>query len=217
MQTPRPYLSFSQLTTFEMSPEKYADQYLYGKKQRISRNMSYGSQMADGLEKEEATGDPILDLMMSRIPKFDIMDKPVESRDGVRTLFDRDKKYYHLPVLLNGKDHIPIMAVPDTAKKDYSAFKEYKTSVRRWSQKMADDSGQITFYATAIWLATGKIPTDIELVNVPVDYAEDGTLAPTGELIRHKTERDMASIIKMTKRMRDTWGGIKKLCESELL
>jgi len=205
------------MTTFEMSPGKYADQYLYGKKQRISRNMQYGSMMADGLEKDEMTGDPILDLMMSRIPKFDIMDKPVEARNGVRTLFERDKKYYHIPVLPNGKESIPIMAIPDTSKADGTAFKEYKTSVRRWSQKMADDSGQIGFYATAIWLKTGQIPKDIELVNVVVDYAEDGSLVPTGELIRLKTKRDMADIIKMTKRMRDAWIGIKKLCEQELL
>lgn len=215
--TPKTYLSFSQMTTYEMSTQKYADQYLYGKKQRISRNMAYGSQMAEGLEKEEATGDPILDMMMSRIPKFERMDLPIESRNGVRTLFERDQKYYHIPVLTNGKETIALMAIPDTAKNDYSAFKEYKTSVRRWTQKMADDSGQITFYATAIWLATGVIPQDIELVNVPVDYAEDGTLAPTGELIRLKTQRDMSDIIKMTKRMRDAWKGIKQLCEQELL
>ena len=179
--------------------------------------MQYGSMMADGLEKDEMTGDPILDLMMSRIPKFDIMDKPVEARNGVRTLFERDKKYYHIPVLPNGKESIPIMAIPDTAKADGTAFKEYKTSVRRWSQKMADDSGQIGFYATAIWLKTGQIPADIELVNVVVDYAADGSLVPTGELIRLKTKRDMSDIIKMTKRMRDAWIGIKKLCEQELL
>lgn len=218
MLTPKPYLSFSQMTTFEMSPEKYADQYLYGKKQRISRNMHYGSLMADGLEKNETTGDPILDFMISRIPKFELMDKPVESKNGVRTLFERDKKYYHIPTLPNGKKEvIPIMAIPDTAKADGTAFKEYKTSTKKWTQKMADESGQVTFYAMAIWLKTGQIPADIELVNVPVEYQEDGSLLPTGELVRLPTKRTMTDIIKMTARIRKTWAGINKLCQEELL
>ena len=199
MLTPRNYLSFSQMTLFEMSPEKYADRYLFGKKERISRNMSYGSMMAYGLEVEEATGDPLLDLMMARLPKFELMDKPIEA---------------DLP---DGKGVIHILAKPDTAKADYTAFKEYKTSVRKWTQRMANESGQITFYATTIWLKTKKIPQDIELVNIETSYQDDGRLTVTGNMFRYPTTRTMSDIIKMTKRMRFVWYGIKELCEKELL
>lgn len=161
--------------------------------------MAYGSKLADGLENEEATGDPLLDLMMARIPKFELMDVA-----------------FQVP-LKDGKNTIQILAKPDTAKVDYSAFKEYKTSVRPWSQKMADDSGQITFYATAMWLKTKKIPKDIELVDVVVEYLEDGSLQPTGEMLRFPTERTMVDIIKMTARMKRAYHGICKLCEQELL
>lgn len=197
--TPRPYISFSQMTTFEMSPKKYVDQYIYKKKQLITRNMAYGSMLADGLENDESTGDPILDMMMVKIPKFELMD----------IAFEVDLK--------DGKKVIRVLAKPDTSKADYSAFKEYKTSVRQWTQKMADESGQVTFYATAMWLKTGQIPKDIELVNVPVKYNDDGTLTPTGELIVFKTQRSMVDIIKMCSRIKKAWAGINKLCESELL
>lgn len=199
MLTPRPYLSFSQMSLFEMSPEKYADRYLYGKNQRISRNMKYGSMLADGLEIEEATGDPFLDLMMSKLPKFELMDKPLEAD------------------LKDGKEIIRLLAKPDTAKKNYTAFKEYKTSTRKWTQKMADDSGQITFYATTIFLKTGRIPQDIELVSLTTEYDGTGALRPTGELTHLKTKRTMVDILKMTARIRKAWAGIKKLCEDELL
>lgn len=224
MITPRPYLSFSQMVLFEdkNGEEKYADRYLYNKPQRTSRNMAYGSMLADGLEAEEATGDPLLDLMASRLPKFELMDKPIEVKIGRRIWFERDKEEIYVPVLLNVNkkgeaDDIPLLALPDTAKPDYTAFKEYKTSVRKWTQRMADDSGQITFYVTVIWLATGKIPQDIELVNVQVGYEPDGRLQPTGEMWRFPTKRSMIDIIKMTGRMKRTWAGIKKLCEKELL
>lgn len=199
MITPRPYLSFSQMTLFEMSPEKYIQKYIYEEKERISRNIALGKQLADGLENGELSGDPLLDLVMAKMPKFELMDKPFETE------------------LKNGKEVIKILAKPDTMKPDMTAFKEYKTSTRAWTQKMADESGQITFYTTAIWLKTGRIPSDIELVCATTEYDENGALRPTGTIIRLRTIRHMSDIIKMTLRMRKSWEGIKKLCEKELL
>ena len=199
MITPRPYISYSQMVLWEMSPKKYADRYIYNKPQYVSKNMLYGTKMAEGLETEEATGDPVLDLMMARIPKFEVMDKSFEAE------------------MPDGKKKIILLAKPDTMKKNCSAFKEYKTSVRRWTQKMADDSNQITFYALAMWLKTKKIPEDIELVNVVVEYAEDGSLRPTGEMVVLKTKRTLIQLIKFSKRVKDAWHGIENLCQKELL
>jgi len=199
MLTPRKYLSFSQMALFEMNPQKYISQYIYGEKQRITRNMQYGTIMADALENDELSGDPMLDIMMTKIPKFELRDKA----------FEVDLK--------DGKKTIRILCKPDTMKADMTAFKEYKSSTRAWTQKMADDSGQITFYSTGMWLSTGKIPQDIELVCVVVKYNEDGSLTPTGEIVRYRTQRSMVDIIKMCSRMKRAWAGINKLCESELL
>ena len=200
-----------------MSPEKYAEQYIYNQKQRISRNMAYGSQMAKGLEDEEATGDPLLDLMMSRLPKFALMDKPIQDSLGQIVYDPHDEKKYQVPFLRDGKNIIPLMARPDTADDDYMAFKEYKTSTTKWSQKDVDESGQIDFYTTTIWLKTAKIPQDIELIVVQTEYAENGSLRPTGEMWRYPTKRSMINVIKTTKRMKAAWHGIQALCEKELL
>ena len=199
MPTPKSYISYSQLVLFERSPELYAEQYIYGKKQRISRNIALGSAMADGLEFEESTGDPLLDLMASRLPKFELMDKPIEA------------------VLEYKKEKISLLAKPDSCKKDMTAFKEYKTSVRKWSQKMVDDSCQITFYAMVMWLKTGKIPKDIELVCVKTAYSEQGQLSVTGDMYSYKTSRNGADIAKLSARIYNAWQGIKQLCEKELL
>lgn len=216
MITPRPYLSFSSMSLFERDPKQWADEYLYHQKKRISRNMGYGSLMAEGLEADEATGDPMLDMMMVKIPKFERMDMAVEDPNGFEVTY-RDGKKAKVPVLADPDGGIPILALPDTAKTDYSAFKEYKTSTRKWTQKMADESGQITFYSTAIWMVTSEVPQDIELVNVVVDYQEDGRLQPTGDMVRLPTQRTLSDVIRMTRRIRTAWRGIKELCEKELL
>lgn len=225
MSRPRPYLSFSQMTTFEMSPERYANQYIYGEKKRITRNIALGSQLAKGLEEDEASGDPLLDLVMAKIPKLALRDEPVEYKLGefadpkltATVWFERDKRNIRVPVLKNNGDDIPLLAVPDTAEVDWSAFKEYKSSTRKWTQKMVDESGQITFYATTIWLKTGKIPNDIELVWAETAYDADGRLYATGKVVSVRTHRHMTEIIKMTGRMRKAWAGIKTLSEKELL
>src|SRR3990167_3241049 len=109
MLTPRNYLSFSQMTLFEMSPEKYAEQYLYGKKQRISRNIRLGSDVADSLQNGEDTGDPLLDFIISRLPKFTLMDMPVEDPSGVWITFKRNNKEIRacVPLLKDKRFSIP--------------------------------------------------------------------------------------------------------------
>ena len=198
--TPRPYLSFSQMCLWEMSPEKYLAHYVYGEEQPITQNILYGKLMADSLESDELSGDLLLDLAMVRLPKYELMDIAFEVE-----LDDRNKP------------PIRILAKPDSAQSDYAAFFEYKSSVRKWTQKMADESNQITFYAMAMWLKTGKIPRDIELIDVQVAYKDNGRLAPTGEIFRFPTKRTIVDVIKMTRRVRTAWHEIQKACTKELL
>ena len=199
MITPRPYLSYSQLVLFEKSKEAYAEKYLFGGKERITRNMAYGSAMAEGLEHDESTGDPYLDAMMVQLPKYELMDKPLMAE------------------LKDGKTSIPLLAKPDSAKADYTAFYEYKTSVRPWTQRMADKSDQITFYSAVILLKTALLPIDIELVDVCLVYDTNSRLMPTGEIVRLPTKRTMVDILKMYTRIRKAWKGIKELCENQLI
>lgn len=203
MLTPRPYLSWSSMDLFERNIEQWRQVYLYGQKMRINRGMAFGKQMAEGLEHDEATGDSVLDLVMAKLPKFEIMDQPVECE------------------LKNGKNIIPILIKPDTMKADMTAFKEYKTGQEPWSRKRVDESGQISFYATGLFLKTGKIPTDIELVHVQTTKMGNGSLddkiGATGAINRHPTVRSMGQILNMMVRMKKCWEKIGQITAEELL
>jgi hypothetical protein len=201
--SPREYLSWSSMDLLERSEEKWIEQYIYGKRNRINRGMAFGKVMADSLETSEASGDIMLDLTIERIPKFEIMDQP----------FTADLKV--------GKKIIQIHCRPDTMKKDMSAFKEYKTGQEAWSQKKVDNNGQVTFYTTGMFLKTGKIPQDIELVHIETEKenmeALDSKLRATGEIKRYKTVRTMSQVINMMVRMKKAWARIEELTEKELL
>src|SRR4030042_4096635 len=106
--TPRQYLSWSAMDLFERSIERWKEVYLYDQKMKINSGMAFGSLMAAGLEYGEATGDAVLDLLIEKLPKFEIMDKAVECQLNTG----------------RGKEPIPILIKPDTMKEDMTAFKE---------------------------------------------------------------------------------------------
>lgn len=203
--TPRDYLSWSSLDLFEKSVESWKDRYLFGKKAFVNRGMAYGKAMAEGLEHDRLTGDMEMDLIMERLPKFEVMDKEFRAETKAR----------------DSKKVITMLCKPDTMKADMSAFKEYKTGQGGWSQAKVDSAGQITFYATGMYLRTGRIPSDIELVHVLTEKdpeaALEGKIRATGEIRRYRTRRDMLQILAMIARIRKAWDGIEKTCEEALL
>lgn len=199
MIRPRPYLSWTQLTTLEHSEKQYKKFYIEGGRLPINRGMALGKEVADALERDEETGDAIKDLVISQLPKFALMDHQFETEIKI------------------GKIKIPLLSKIDTAKKDLSAFKEYKTGTTKWGQKEADKHGQITFYAVVIHSITGKIPQDIELVWAPTQKTPDGKVELTGEIKRFKTQRTMTDILKMKARMKNAWQRIAEIVEEELL
>lgn len=192
------------MNLFESNLESWKRVYLYGETMRVNRGMAFGRIMAEGLEHDEATGDPVLDLVMAQLPKFEVMDQPVHA------------------ILKNGKNDVPLLAKPDTMKADMTAFKEYKTGQAPWSRKQVDESGQVTFYATVLFILTQKIPYDIELVHVPTakqggNDAVDARIGATGDIYRHKTSRNMSQILNMMVRMKKAWEGIQRVTAEEML
>jgi hypothetical protein len=201
---PRYYLSPSQKVLWKKSPEEYIKKYIHDKEQFVTKEMKFGSKMATALEFDELTGDPILDIVMMELPKFECMDHVTEV----------DLKI--------GKEIVKLYGRMDSRKSDHSAFKEYKTGKNGkggWTQKRVDEDPQITFYATMCFIINKKIPDDIELVWVITedDTENPGCIVPTGEIRRFKTIRNMSQIINEMADMRAVWKEIGKACEKELI
>lgn len=206
MIRPRPYLSWTQLTTLETSEAQYRKAYIQGRKLFENDGIVFGKQVADALEAGAATGDAMMDAVIAQIPKFELMDHAFETSVVV------------------GSETIPLLSKIDTARPDLSAFKEYKTGTTAWDQRKVDECGQITFYSTVIYQLTGRLPNDIELVWLPterVEYQGDfgsdrRTQFKAGEMRVFKTRRTLADIIKMKIRMRNAWVRIAEITEGEI-
>jgi hypothetical protein len=205
---PREYLSHSQKKTWKRSSKEYIEKYLRDKQQFVTKEMRFGTKMADALQDDELTGDPILDMVMEGIPKFELRD--IEMRGTLKI----------------GKEEIIILVKMDTSKEDLSAFKEYKTGKDGkggWTQAKVDEDSQITFYATYCYIMTKKIPQDISLEwvitkdEIGPDGKPTGKIVPTGEIRSFPTHRTMGQIINEMADMRKVWKEIGEACEKELL
>ena len=198
MLTPRPYLSWTQLDLFEKDPEGYREVYIRGGGKPENAFMKLGKEIADAMETGQETGNAMKDLVISMIPKFD--DREVEISATIKM----------------GKTEIPLFGKMDSGKKKtLDAFKEVKTGSVKWTQRRADEHGQITFYCTIIKEITKKIPEDIELVWAET-VVDKGRPMLTGKIVILKTKRTLADIIKMKARMKKAWEGIQEMMAEEL-
>jgi len=181
--------------------------YLYDGRRVDSRETRYGSEVADALENDELIGEPVIDTVLMRLPKFELMDVKVDV------------------VLEIGKEKIPLHGRMDSRRDDFTGFKEYKTGKYdkkgkpAWTQAKVDSDAQITFYATMCYLITKKVPTDIELDWIVTEWSpHDPTeIIATGEIKRFHTRRDMGAIINEMADIRKVWGEINERCKLELL
>ena len=190
--TPRPYLSWTQLDLIERSEKRYIEIYLNDGSIPINRGMAFGRDMADALELEEFTGDPLMDYVMSKIPK---VGKPEEK----------------ITATLNG---VPLLGkLDDCNVKTYLEYNEIKTGLHKWTQKKADNHGQLDFYDTLIYGKHKIKPENVKrnLVYIETKYDEEGDIILTGEVKIFPVYKTMTDVLKMSARQKKAWERINQL------
>lgn len=187
------------MVMWEKSPQIYKEVYLEGKKIPINRGMALGKEIADALENDLQTGDLVKDLVLAKMPRYELMDQRIEAELG------------------KGEERVPILIKPDSCRKDHTAFYEYKTGPDgNWNQGKVNRDTQMTFYATGLYLITGKIPT-MELIHAPTEKDEEGRPSLVGDIKRYPTTRTKLDMMKMQVRMKKAWIEIGLMLQSELL
>ncbi len=176
----KPYISYSQMIAFESGQYKriYIDGYKLD-----NQGIRLGKKFAEFLEGKENEPDEFFEEAKSLLPV------PEEREKVITELWDS----------------IPIMAILDGFDSDLSIH-EYKTGKTKWTQNIVDKAGQLTFYACAVYIHTGKLPSKITLYWLP---AENGKLI--GDIQVFETSRTMTDIIKFYPRVKKAWIGIEKL------
>ncbi len=178
LQLPRGYISQGQIVLWTNDRQRYIDIYMDGRDELryVSAAMEYGKQVADALEKETETDDLLTDSAISLLPKYDTRD--------VEFFVDMKTKGGWLKLIIK----------PDTLDSTSKDFREYKTGVRPWTQKKADDHFQLKFYALGIYTKWGVIPK-CHLDWIETEWTSEG-VKPTGRVESFEVVITLSDILK---------------------
>jgi len=184
--SPRGYLSWSQINLWEKDPNLYYQVYCEGLDQFRTKYLELGKKLATALENGKSDdGDPMLELMIVLLPSYPSKEFDIkESFEG-----------------------IPLVGKLDGFNEKKLVIGEYKSG-KKWTQKMADNTGQLTMYALLVWLKYKKLPKDILLHWARTDEDMEGNLFLTGETKTFQTKRSLGEIILFSKRIKTAWEAV---------
>ena len=194
--TPKPYLSWSQLSTWEYSVEDYRKKYILGEWDPPNKYMEFGKKFAEMLEKGEKPTDARLLNALNFMPDYPV----------------REFKFGEF-CKLKGKKPIRLYCIFDCLDPVNHKICEIKTG-KLWNQKKADEHGQVTFYAYAYYLKHNIIP-QTELIWVATEE-KDGGIQATGEVQIFQTKRTMKDLLAIHSRIEAAVNGISELYQKEI-
>lgn len=186
--TPRPYLSYSQFSLFERSPEAYERVYFFGETYDNAA-MRLGKKVAEALEtgETEENGVAHLNTFFPKCPKVEF------------------------PIKVNFEG-IPLYGKLDTFDPKKLIIRERKTG-KKWTQAMADRTDQLTFYTALVWKKYGKMPTEWWLDWARTELTVGLDIRITGDIQSFRTERTKRDLFLIYPRIERVWKEIKKMGE----
>lgn len=144
LKLPKGYLSPTQLWLWENKRDWYIRKYINGEDiEESNLKMEFGKKFAKSRETDEMLDDENLEMAKILMPTLPIREKEI-------TAF----------LKLDGGLKVKLLGKPDGFDKKNLDILDDKTG-KKWTQKMADQSQQFTFYALLVWLKYKKLPRKI--------------------------------------------------------
>lgn len=176
---PKPHLSWSQMSCWMSNPARYRREYFENADKLDTKYLQYGKGIAEMIEKG-LHKDLLPDLMVYDTPEFEIRTE------------------------IQG---VPILSYLDSYDSVNNVFYEMKTGKIPWTQAKVQKHDQLTFYATALFHSTGKMPAycDLQWIETKegkterVDFWRDGDtiINATGRIVSFHREFDEREIERM--------------------
>lgn len=108
-------------------------------------------------------------------------------------------------------DGIPLTGVPDGLDFEQFLLADFKTGKNPWTQKKADETGQLTMYALLLFLTEGIRPEkwDCKILWLPTAYGPDFKIGfrnrDNPQLITFTTARTMVDILEFGQRIKSNY------------
>jgi hypothetical protein len=132
---PKPHCSWSQINCWMSNPERFRREYFENSAKLDTKFLQYGKGIAKLIESGKHK-ELLPGLIVYDVPEFEIRTE------------------------LQG---IPLLSYLDSYDPALNVFREVKTGKIPWTQSKVQKHDQLTFYATALKLKTGKMPEYCDL------------------------------------------------------
>jgi len=182
-------LSWSAISSFEYSREQWYDKYVLSKKEEPSVEMLFGKTFAQSIEDGTCDYPGLLDAMQT-------------------------KKEHAFNVVFN---KIPLVGYADGfCDKTFRYLDEVKTGKKPWTQKRADEHGQITMYVL-MNMITNKIPPEkvtCRLFWCPTQDNGDFSISFKRNPVLHifETKRTMQDVLAFGARINRVYKEMEEYC-----
>lgn len=192
---PREYVSHTQLSLWERSPESYRRKYILGEDGFENIQMRFGKMFAEALEAGKGSNFAS-DALLSRVRLYPRREVEVSA------------------LLKLSRNKVALFGILDGYDKRTDTLGEYKTG-KMWSQRRVDDDEQITFYNLIKYLGTKKLYKKNVLHSVET-IMQDGEIQFTGNVMSFVTKRKLTDVLKMKKRVEKFVIEVSKMMEKEI-
>ncbi len=183
-------LSWSALSAFEYNKEQFYSKYIEGIKTDPTPKMLYGNVVGERIASDA-------NFLPEISPRYKIYEKKLEGKIG----------------------EICLTGFLDNYCPDTHAFHEFKTSSSktRWTQKSANEHGQILFYKLLIWLNYQIPPEQVKcrLWYIPVHENGSFEMELSKELIQSfEVKHTSADVLKFGNYIKQVWKEMEEFVES---
>ena len=187
--TPRGYLSWSQMSLWEKDPNLYYQINVDGMDMIRTPYLKLGIRLDEAIQNgKDEFNDPMINYLVMMLPRYPKMQQRIE-------------------VNFEG---IPLVGLLDGFYPRKLIIGEYKSG-KKWTQALADKSGQLDFYTLLVWLKYGKFPKKIFLHWAKTALNEEDELYFTGDTRTFETERKMKDIILIGGRIHKAYKEIQEM------
>lgn len=211
--TDRP-MSWSAISSFEWNPKQWHDKYvIHGKCLRDDPEKGICAMcvVAGFADPECPVVKKTIELVFGSMVDKKIQDDPTYLPHVVR-----------YPILQHEMsmtfENIPMIGFADTYREEWSegpydfhespALRDYKTGRKPWTQKRADETGQLTLYAFFLYKMEKIRPEDVEFyIDWLPTHIKDGQIEflNEGEVVTFRTKRTMQDVLEFGSRIKRTW------------
>ena len=115
---------------------------------------------------------------------------------------------------------IPLIGLTDAYEPMPTAqIRDYKTGRKKWDQKRADETGQLTMYGFLLWLTEQVRPEDVQFYIdwMPTHY-QDGKIVfiTEGDIRTFQTYRNMRQVLEFGQRITRTYEAMIEYAETHV-